>query len=106
MLARPQPGAPGSPEGSKADLSLDQDAYDRTYNAAGLEGYVTNMTASRMSADKGISSYQALRHTRADLAHVLPRPGSPVTCEGSHDRAGGCFLRAGTPEDWRLGCEV
>ena len=49
-------------KGSKADLAVDEDAYQRAYNAAGLRGYITNLTARRMSADEVVSSYRALWH--------------------------------------------
>ena len=48
--------------GSKTDLSLDQASYQRALNAAGLKGYVTNMTSARMSAQEVLTSYQALWH--------------------------------------------
>lgn|GEM_PF-2881539 len=40
-----------------------EDAYQRAQGAAGLKGYVTNLTAGRMSGSEVVSSHRALWHT-------------------------------------------
>ena len=48
--------------GSRGDLSLDEAALNRARAAAGLKGYVTNMTTARMGAAEVVASYKDLWH--------------------------------------------
>ncbi len=49
-------------KGSRGDLSLDKTALSRARAAAGIKGYVTNMTATQMGAAETVASYRSLWH--------------------------------------------
>lgn len=46
----------------KGNMSVDEDTYQRAQATAGMKGYVTNLTATRMDAAEVIRSYHALWH--------------------------------------------
>lgn len=48
-------------------MSVDEDAYKRALAAAGMKGYVTNLPATRASAQDVIAWYHALWHVEASF---------------------------------------